>query len=78
LFQRKRRRRADDFVVGRREVRATAQEYLTTALALADDNVRQAPTDLLTDPGRASFAGPYPCTRTPHQPLPEGWESPLS
>lgn len=60
------------------EVRAAVLEYLTTTFALADDTVREALTDLLTDPRRGIFRGPYLRARTPYQQVGQGWESPLS
>jgi len=59
------------------EVRDAVLEYLTTSFALADDDARQALTDLLTDGSRGIFKGPYLRVRTPYQSVPDGWESPL-
>ena len=59
------------------EVRAAVLEYLTTAFALADDDARQALADLLTDPARGIFRGPYLRARTPYRPVPDDWRSPL-
>jgi hypothetical protein len=59
------------------EIRSAVIEYLTTTFALADDDAREALAELLTDPGRGMFRGPYLRARTPYQQVPESWESPL-
>jgi ATP-dependent helicase YprA (DUF1998 family) len=59
------------------EIRGAVIEYLTTTFALADDDAREALAEMLTDPGRGMFRGPYLRVRTPYQQVPESWESPL-
>ncbi len=62
-------------VVG--EIRRSLVDYLAATFSLADDDVRDALADFLTDQRGGIFRGPYLRVRTPFRPVGEGYESPL-
>ncbi len=59
------------------EVRSALVEYLASTFALADDDVRDALSEFLTDHADGIFRGPYLRVSTPFKAVDAGWESPL-
>lgn len=59
------------------EVRRALVDYLATTFDLADDDVREALAEFLTDPDTGIFRGPYLRVRTPFRSVEAGWTSPL-
>ncbi|MGY1763049.1 DEAD/DEAH box helicase [Geodermatophilus sp. SYSU D00779] len=59
------------------DLRRALIDYLGTTFALADDEVRIALEDFLTDPQEGIFRGPYVRLRLPFRPADEDWAAPL-
>lgn len=59
------------------DIRTALVEYLATTFALADDDVRGALTEFLTDDADGIFRGPYLRVRTPFRQVDASWHAPL-
>jgi ATP-dependent helicase YprA (DUF1998 family) len=59
------------------DLRRALIDYLGTTFALADDEVRIALQDFLTDPEEGIFRGPYVRLRLPFRPAASVWSAPL-
>ena len=59
------------------DLRSSLVEYLSSSFALADDDVRDALSQFLTDESDGIFRGPFLRVRTPFVAVDDEWTSPL-